>query len=112
MLDKGTMEWPMNREQIEIANGLYYCAYCGLFSDNYFVFTGYCIGEYYECPLVPDYRDAAEFEARVARCATIDSYLTIGDIPFECIKKQSIQELALMAARLQVEKEMEEQNDR
>lgn len=61
------------------------------------------------CPVdgALDFSDAAEFEARVSRCVTICSKLTISDIPFECVKKQSIQELVLMAASLQVEQEMD-----
>lgn len=66
MLSEAEKKWLEDREQVEIANGLYSCAHCQLFSNTYSVYTGYCIGEYAECPIVPNFRDAAEFEARVA----------------------------------------------
>lgn len=105
MLDKGTMEWLMNREQIEIANGLYYCAHCGLFSDNYSVFTGYCIGEYSECPLVSDYRDAAEFEARVAAKLAADCH-DCGRCKIVDLCNGICKQERLKYARIEVEEEM------
>lgn len=112
MLDKITLEWFEGREEDLYYYRGYYCTHCKYFNSTANPFYRYCLTEV-NCPITGnDYKDSAEFEARVARCATIGSYLTIGDMPFECIKKQSTQELALMSARLQVEAEMEEQNAR
>ena len=95
MLDSKTLEWLERREYRLEKTGYYMSLW------DFPKMTLWALLEKH------DYRDAAEFEARVARCVTIGSKLTISDIPFECVKKQSIQELALMAARLQVEQEMD-----
>ena len=110
MLDSKTLEWLEKREIIKTSNGFYFCGHCQYYNPSHYdQYTGYCACDYIECPLVTYYRDTVEFEARVARCATIGlSKLNISDIPFKCIKKHSsIQELVLIAARLQVEKEMD-----
>lgn len=112
MLDKWTLEWLEKREKTKIRGRYYFCAHCRMYNPwHYDKYRGYCMGDNVDCPLSfgrIDYKDSAEFEARAARCAAIgSSKLSISDIPFECVKKQSIQELALMAARLQVEQEMD-----
>jgi hypothetical protein len=113
MLTEAEKKWLGDREQVEIANGLYSCAHCKLFSNIYSVYTGYCIGEYAECPIVPDFQDAAEFEARVAAKLT---GLNAAELPcypnFLCpfsAKNLGIgcKDCFLKHARLAVEEEME-----
>ena len=76
MLDSKTLEWLEKREIIKTRNGFYFCGHCSMFTPfDYDKYTGYCIGEhFYECPLVSDYRDASEFEARVAAKLAVDCH--------------------------------------
>lgn len=67
MLTKKDKEWLEKRERVLVANDLYSCAHCAQYSDIYSVWTGYCAAiEPFECGIRANYRDAAEFEARVA----------------------------------------------
>lgn len=67
MLTDKDKEWLEKRERVLVANGLYSCAHCAQYSDIYSVWTGYCAAiEPFECCIRADFRDAAEFEARVA----------------------------------------------
>ena len=112
MLTDKESKWLEEREQITIANGLYFCAHCDMYSGVYSVFTGYCTAfEIDDCPMVSTFRDAAEFEARVA------AKLAEGpDGCQECfwgLKGWSADnaEARLKHARLAVEAEMEQEGE-
>lgn len=102
-------EWLEKRERVLVANGLYSCAHCAQYSDIYSVWTGYCAAiEPFECCIRADFRDAAEFEARVAEnlafavhyCGDCDC---VGHCANDCEWER------LKHARLAVEAEMEKE---
>ena len=116
MFDKGTNEWLKKREIIKNRNGFYFCGHCQNYNPSHYdQYTGYCACDYIECPLVTDYRDASEFEARVARKQKIKRAFT--DIEGACTinphcpdgcPDMLCTECRLKYARLKAEEEMED----
>ena len=66
MLTEDEKRWLEEREQVELRHGLYSCGHCKWRSDVFDEYTGYCAAEFRDCPIMGDYRDAAEFSERVA----------------------------------------------
>ena len=109
MLDKNTSEWLNSREKLLELGYDYFCPYC----ENYLEPNEPC-----ECQSECDfnyylsYKEEAEYEARVARCVAVGSKYTFTDL-FGDDKERLISvithltpaEMALMAARIQVEEE-------
>ena len=74
-LDEHTLEWLKASEDSELRYGFASCRYCQYFKATYDDWTGNC--SFLGCPKIerPNFRDAAEFEARVAASLT-------GDMPY------------------------------
>ena len=65
MLDAKTLKWLEDRERTELTHGLYSCAHCWHCTTELDLYHGYCTASEDYCLIVPDFRDAAEFEARL-----------------------------------------------
>ena len=67
MLSEQEREWLERRKKNEKEYGSVYCLYCEQFNPEWDLYLGYC-NDSTDCPLTEhDFRDAAEFEARVPK---------------------------------------------
>ena len=67
MLSEQEREWLERRKKNEKEYGSVYCLYCEQFNPEWDLYLGYC-NDSTDCPLTEhDFRDAAEFEARVQK---------------------------------------------
>lgn len=109
MLDDKTEEWLHKRKSRCVLGHGYFCPYCencGPLNESS-TCTVPCMAQRRS-----DYREEAEYEARVARCAVIGSKYAFSDLVGDdkekfvsLIKHLTPAEMALMAARIQVEEE-------
>lgn len=66
-LSEKEKEWLERRKKNEKEYGSVYCLYCEQFNPEWDLYFGYC-NDSTDCPLTEhDFRDAAEFEARVQK---------------------------------------------
>lgn len=109
MLDEAEKWWLYTRKNVDMVTGTYFCATCQYMNDE----EEECI--FRKCPIFEaDYRDAAEFEARVAARLT---GLNAAELPcypnFLCPYRAkhigSCKACYLKHARLAVEAEMEKE---
>lgn len=103
-------EWLKRRAHNEMAFDAFFCPYCEQFNVERDPYLGHCNDDA-DCPLTEhDFRDAAEFEARVARELTnpTGDYMPLC-IPDDCDfhDRHNCRECRLMHARLAAEAEME-----
>ena len=110
MLTEAEKKWLEERERTELTHGLYSCAHCWHCTIERDLYHGYCTASEDYCLIEPDFRDAAEFEARVAaKLAYFDIYRPCADdgrcieLPMPC------QSCRIKHARLAVEAEMEQE---
>lgn len=116
MLTEDEKKWIERRERMEEETGVFFCQYCEHLTEYYDEWIGYCDGM--PCPVYPEeleaamWKDAAEFEARVASSIARDAYNCAGDeMLFQHQEGARPQGWYILRdARLVVEEEMEEHN--
>ena len=106
MLPEAEKKWLYTRENVAMVTGTYFCAFCQYMNDE----EEECI--FRKCPIFEaDYRDAAEFEARVA------AKMAKREHPIPCYSGKCCHPIpyarlcpacSLKHARLAVEAEMEQ----
>ena len=118
MLTEKEKEWMERRKKNEKEYGSVYCPYCEQFNPEWDLYLGYCNNSI-DCPLTEhDFRDAAEFEARVAEklarniCIYCPDAVARKSCPsaFEYPRRTG-ERCRLMHARIAVEQEMDGFND-
>lgn len=108
MLTEVDKKWLKEREEIELTHGCFFCAHCEYRTEKRSEWTGYCKAAICK---VEDfrsrtYKDAAEFEARVAKHLMYQYEKTVHCAEITggfCPSRDTM----LMFARLAVEEEME-----
>ena len=112
MLTEDEKKWLEEREQVELRHGLYSCGHCKWHSDVFDEYTGYCAAEFRDCPIMGNFREAAEFEARVAAklatviCAGCEDFNKKDVCPLAIYQAIGLYECRMKHARLAVEREM------
>lgn len=115
MLTEKDNAWLEKRQESRLRYGWRYCRHCEFLSEDYDHWTGYC--KMLDCPMIDfaDYKDAAAFEARVARRLASVRLLPCAGRGGECIEPSipslTCEDCTLKHARLVVEREMEDSNE-
>lgn len=106
-------EWLERRKKNEKEYGSVYCPCCEQFNPEWDLYFGYC-NDSTDCPLTEhDFRDAAEFEARVAVklatviCSGCEDFNEKNVCPLATYQTTGIYECRMKHARLAVEAEMD-----
>ena len=107
-LNEQEREWLERRKKNEKEYGSVYCPCCEQFNPEWDLYLGYC-NDSTDCALTEhDFRDAAEFEARVALELTDYDASYRPPCPDNCRSIRDCRECHLMYARLSVEQEMDD----
>ena len=100
-------KWLGRRAANEMAFDAFFCPHCSQFNVERDPYLGHCDDDTH-CPLAnQDFRDAAEFEARVALELTDYDASYRPSCPDNCRSIRNCRECHLMYARLAVEAEMD-----
>lgn len=106
-LSEKEKDWLERRAANEMAFDAFFCPHCEQFNVERDPYLGHCDDDS-RCPLTEhDFRDAAEFEARVALELTDYDASYRPSCPDNCRSIRNCRECHLMYARLAVEAEMD-----
>ena len=106
-LSEKEKDWLERRAANEMAFDAFFCPHCEQFNVERDPYLGHCDDDS-RCPLTEhDFRDAAEFEARVAVLLTGRDAPYMPPCHIVCNHRRKCRACRLMYARLAVEAEME-----